>query len=72
MADQQDRARVVVQQLLQQVERFDIEVVGRLVQHQQIAFARHQLGQQQPRLFPPDSARTGARACRSSNRKSLR
>jgi len=53
MADQQHRARVLVQKLLQKVERFDIKVVGRLVEHQQIAFARHQPGQKQPRLFTP-------------------
>ena len=36
VADQQDRTLIVGQHLLQQVERFEIEVIGRLVEHQQI------------------------------------
>ena len=36
MADQQDRAGVVAQRFLQQVERVGIEIVGRLVEHQQV------------------------------------
>ena len=52
MADQQHGAVVIVQQLLQQIQRLDIQVVGRFVQHQDVAFPRHQLGQKQPRLFP--------------------
>ena len=51
MADQQHGAVVVVQHLLQQVERFHVKVVGGLVQHQQVAFARQKQRQQQARLF---------------------
>ena len=43
------RALVVGDQLLEQVERLDVEVVGRLVEHQQVRLPRHQPRQQQPR-----------------------
>ena len=60
MADQKDRAVVIVQEFLQQIKRFDVQIVGRFVQHQKIAFPRHQFGEQQARLFP---TRKGAHRC---------
>ncbi len=48
MADQQDGAGVLRQHLLQQVERLQVQVVGRLVQDEQVGRARHRAGQQQP------------------------
>src|SRR3546814_15207066 len=47
VADQDDGAVVVGQLLLQQVEGLDVEVVGRLVEDQQVVRLREQLGQQQ-------------------------
>ena len=51
MADQQHCARVVTQEILQQIQRLDVEVIGRLVQHQEVGIARHDPRQQQTRLF---------------------
>ena len=48
MAHQQQRARELQQQLLEQVERLDVEVVGRLVQHQHVGRLGEEPGQQQP------------------------
>jgi len=36
MADEDDGAGVIGKQFLQKIERFDIEIVGRLVEHQQV------------------------------------
>ncbi|MNU03597.1 hypothetical protein D3C72_2476830 [compost metagenome] len=47
MTDEKHRAVVLLQQLFQQIKRVDIEVVGRLVQHQDIGRACKQPGQQQ-------------------------
>ena len=51
MADQQQRAGVIGEQFLEQFERFDVEVVGRLVHHQQVGRLREQPGQQQAVAF---------------------
>ncbi len=48
VADQQHRAGIVGQQLLQQVERFEVEIVGRLVEHQQVGGRGQRARQQQP------------------------
>ena len=47
MADQQQRAREIGDDLLQQVERVHVEVVGRLVQHHQVAGLGELPGEQQ-------------------------
>jgi DNA-binding response OmpR family regulator len=47
VADQEERAVVVLQQLLEQVEGLDVEVVGRLVEHQHIGRPRKEPRQQQ-------------------------
>ena len=44
VADQQHRAGIVGQQLLQQIQRLDVEVVGRLVEHQQVGGAARARG----------------------------
>ena len=51
VADQQQRALVFGQHVLQQVERVHVEVVGRLVQHDQVAGLGEQLGQHQARAL---------------------
>jgi hypothetical protein len=48
VADDQDSAFIVGDHFLQQVQRLEIEVVGRLVQHEQVGFAGEFPGQQQP------------------------
>jgi len=47
MADQEDGARIISQQVLQQVERVDVQVVGRFVEHQHVAGLGEQARQQQ-------------------------
>src|SRR5690606_36642108 len=47
VANQDQRALVVGQQVLEQVESVHVEVVGRFVQHQQIGRGRQGAGQQQ-------------------------
>src|SRR5690554_3056920 len=47
VADQQQGALVVGQQLFEKLQSFHIEVVGGLVHHQQVGRLREQLGQQQ-------------------------
>ena len=51
MADQQDGPVVVVENLLKQIKRFDIQIVGRLVKHQHVTLPRHQACQQKPCFF---------------------
>ena len=48
MADQQDGAGIVAEHVLQHVQRFEVEVVGRLVEHQQVRRLRQHLRQHQP------------------------
>jgi hypothetical protein len=47
VADQKYRAFVVLQQVFQQLQRVDVQVVGRFIQHQHVGRARKQAGQQQ-------------------------
>ena len=50
VADQQDGSRKARDQLLQQVERLHVEIVGRLVEDQQVGGPGKRAGEQQPRL----------------------
>ena len=52
MADQKDRARVLAQQLLKQIEGLDVEVVGGFVQDQHVGGLGKQPSQQQPVALP--------------------
>ena len=49
--DGDDRALERAQRVLQHLLGRDVQVVGRLVQHEQRARAQHELGQRQPRLL---------------------
>ena len=51
MTDEQYRPRVIVQQLLQQIERFEVEVVGRLVEHENVRRLGQHAGEQQSRTL---------------------
>ena len=59
MADQNNGAVVLAQQVLKQIKRFNIKVIGRLIEHQKVAAAGHQFGKQQACFFT-----TGQRAYR--------
>ena len=72
MADEQQRARPLDELRFEQLERLEIEIVGRLVEHQHVGRPREQPRQQQPvalaarqRLAPASArarAETGSRA----------
>ena len=47
MTHHQQRAGEIEQQLLEQVQCFDIQIVGRLIQHQQIERSGKESGKQQ-------------------------
>ena len=47
VADEEDCAVVLLQQVFQQIQGVDIQIVGGLVQHQHIGGAGKQAGQQQ-------------------------
>ena len=47
MGDEEQRAGVVLQRCFEQLERFDVEVVGRLIQHQHIGRAREEAREEQ-------------------------
>ena len=51
MADDQNRTAIVGDNLLQQIKRFQIEIIGRLIQHQQIGLTRKFAGKQDARLL---------------------
>ena len=51
VADDQHRASKRCQPLLEQLQRFQVEIVGRLVEHKQVGWLREQLGEQQPVAF---------------------
>ena len=46
MADDQDRPVIIGDHFLQQVERFQVQIVGRLVQHEQVRMSRKLASQQ--------------------------
>ena len=48
VADQQQRSPVIDQQSLQQFQRLQVEVIGRLVHHQHVKGSRKKPGQHQP------------------------
>jgi len=48
VADQQNRAGVVGQEFLEQFQGFEVEVVGGLVEHQQVAGLGQRHGQREP------------------------
>ncbi|CAI8755951.1 putative 30S ribosomal protein S5 [Methylococcus capsulatus] len=52
MTDQEHRALELTQQLFQQLQCFQVEVVGGLVQHQDVTRLAEQAGQQHPVLLP--------------------
>ena len=52
MADDQHRALIIANHFLQQIKRFQIKVVGRLVEHQQVGWPRKFARQQQPGSLP--------------------
>ena len=52
MRDHQHRAAVRVQEFLQPFQRFDIQVVGRLIQQQDRRLGDQQAGQPYPRSLP--------------------
>ena len=47
MRDQKQRAVVILKQLFQQFQRLDIQIIGRLIQHQNIGWFGEQTRQQQ-------------------------
>jgi len=49
MAYRQNRARIIADGFFQKIQRFQIQIVGGLVQHQKIRRHREQLGQKQAR-----------------------
>jgi len=51
MAHQQHGTGVVPEHFLQQFERLEVEVVGRLVQHQQVGRPRQRHRQSEPAAF---------------------
>jgi hypothetical protein len=73
VADEQHRAGIVAEHVLQHVERLDVEVVGRLVQHQDVrGRLRQGPRQHQPAaLAAREGARRRARLFRGLNRKSF-
>ena len=48
VADEQHRAGIVREQFLQQFQRFEIEIVRRLVEHQQVGRSRERHRERQP------------------------
>ena len=53
MADQKHRAGIIGDHLLKQIQCFQIEIVGRFVEHQKIGGLRQRLRKQQARAFAP-------------------
>ena len=53
MADEDQRARVVLQRQVECFDRFHVEVVGRLVHQHDVGLAEDQLAEQHAALFTP-------------------
>ena len=57
MGDRDDRARVLLQEPLQPVDRLGVEVVGRLVEQQQVGVAEQQPGERDAALLAAGEGR---------------
>jgi len=53
MADEQDRAAVIQKPLFQEFERFRVEVVGRLVENQDVRGDAEEFGKKEAIVFAP-------------------
>ena len=53
MADEENRSGIVAEQLLQEVERLDVEVVGRLVENEQVGRLRQRPRKHEPSTLAP-------------------
>ena len=60
MGDGDDRPRVLVEEALQPLHRLGVEVVGRLVEQQQVGVLEQQPASATRRFSPPDSVVTSA------------
>jgi hypothetical protein len=68
MTDHQQRAVEIQQHLLQHFQRFEIEIVGWFIQHQQVGRLGEQPRQQQRLRSPPERDSTFVRARSGVNR----
>ena len=62
---------IVGEHLLQEVEGFEVEVVGRLVEDEEVGGLRERAGEHQPAALAAGEPPTGVRACSGANRKSF-
>src|SRR5258708_906047 len=51
MRDQQYCSGIALQRNVEGVDRFEIQMVGRLVEHEQVRLLQHQFAKEQPRRF---------------------
>jgi hypothetical protein len=72
VADQQHGPLVVHQQAFQELQRLDVEVVGRLVEDQHVRRPGEELGQQSRLRSPPERTFTRLRDRSAGKRKSWR
>ena len=73
MADEQDRPLIFDQEAFQQLQRLDVEVVGRLVEHQQVRWLRvNSLASSSRLRSPPESSFTSVRERSGGKRKSCK
>ncbi len=59
MRHQHQRPAKLQQALLQNFQRRDVEIIRRLIQQQHVGGLQHQLSDQHPRPFAPESRSTG-------------
>ena len=69
---EQHRAVELLERFLQHVERVEVEVVGRLVEHEHVGRLEHQPRDQSRLCSPPDRLPTRMRICSDRNRKRSR
>jgi hypothetical protein len=72
VGDEEDGAGVVLQRLFEQLEGLDVEVVGRLVEHEDVRGREKSRARSSRFRSPPESMRTGELARRGGKRKSPR
>jgi hypothetical protein len=61
VADDKDRALIIGDHFLEEVQRLEVEIVGRLVEHQKIRPSRELAGRRRRERSPPESAPTWRR-----------
>ena len=71
MGYQHQCAREIRKTLFEHFQGWNIQIVGRLIENQQVRWLKHQIGNQNARLLAAGKVRTGMSSCSDRKRNCL-